>query len=64
MIRRISRKTLARLAGFRRAKDGTVAVEFAVAAPVLLLLLSGMVDLGLALERERPWPLVAPAAPC
>ena len=23
-----------------------------------------VLDLGLALERERPWPLVAPAAPC
>ena len=52
MICRNSRKTLAWLAGFRRAEDGTVAVEFAVAAPVLLILLSGMVDLGLALDQS------------
>jgi aspartyl-tRNA(Asn)/glutamyl-tRNA(Gln) amidotransferase subunit A len=23
-----------------------------------------VLDLGLAVERERPWPLVAPSAPC
>ena len=51
MIHRIS-KSLARLAGFRRAQEGTIAAEFALAAPVLLLLVSGMVDLGLALDQS------------
>ena len=47
-------RVFARLLGksFRRDERGSIAVEFAFATPFLLLLLSGAIDLGLALNQS------------
>ena len=38
-----------RLAGLRQARDGTAAIEFAIAGPVLILLMMGIFQLGMLL---------------
>jgi len=45
-------RALSRWLGFRSDQRGGVIVEFAIGVPVLLLLLSGAVDLGLALDQS------------
>ena len=45
-------KLLGRLRQFAAECRGAVAIEFAAAAPILLLVLSGAVDLGMALHQS------------
>lgn len=40
-------------AGFRRDRNGTVAIEFAVLAPLMIVLMVGVVDLGSFLMKYR-----------
>jgi len=52
MNRSVRARVLARRQGFRSDERGGVIVEFAFGVPLLLLLLSGAIDLGLALDQS------------
>jgi Flp pilus assembly protein TadG len=45
-------RVLARLAGLLGARDGSAAVEFSIAAPVLTIILVPMVDIGMAVYQQ------------
>ena len=51
MDRRL-RRSFGRLIAFWRAQDGVAAVEFGLLAPMLLLIIAAVVDLGLAYSAE------------
>ncbi|MCW5772644.1 MAG: pilus assembly protein [Rhodospirillaceae bacterium] len=52
MFPHFGRHVCAGLRRFRTERKGTAVAEFAIAAPMLLLLLSGMLDLGMALNQS------------
>lgn len=57
-----ARRRVAHLAAFWRRREGNVALEFALIAPVLLLLLLGLVDFGRAVAASRELVAAAEAA--
>lgn len=52
-LKRLSDSTSLKLRRFKRADDGVAAIEFALIAPVMLLIYAGMVEILLLVEADR-----------